>query len=85
MAQTLPTVTVPAGTLHKVRAIDAAVLAGFASSNGEARRLIVGGGFKINDKTEYDPIHATSWRGRDNEGVIKLSLGRKRHVLLKPV
>ncbi|MFZ0775361.1 MAG: tyrosine--tRNA ligase [Xanthobacteraceae bacterium] len=84
LAQTLPTVTVPAGTLHKVRAIDAAVLAGFASSNGEARRLIVGGGFKINDKTENDPIHLL--HGEDvKDGVIKLSLGRKRHVLLKPV
>jgi tyrosyl-tRNA synthetase len=84
LAQTLPTVTVAAGMLHKVRAIDAAVLAGFASSNGEARRLIVGGGFKINDKTEYDPIHLL--HGEDvKDGVIKLSLGRKRHVLLKPV
>ena len=84
LAQTLPTVTVPAGTLHKVRAIDAAVLAGFASSNGEARRLIVGGGFKINDKTELDPIHLL--HGEDvKDGVIKLSLGRKRHVLLKPL
>jgi tyrosyl-tRNA synthetase len=84
LAQTLPTVTVPAGTLHKVRAIDAAVLAGFASSNGEARRLIVGGGFKINDKTENDPIHLL--HGEDvKDGAIKLSLGRKRHVLLKPV
>jgi tyrosyl-tRNA synthetase len=84
LAQTLPTVTVPAGTLHKVRAIDAAVLAGFASSNGEARRLIVGGGFKINDKTESDPIHLL--HGEDvKDGAIKLSLGRKRHVLLKPV
>jgi tyrosyl-tRNA synthetase len=84
LAQTLPTVTVPAGTLHKVRAIDAAVLAGFASSNGEARRLIVSGGFKINDETEFDPIHLL--HGEDvKDGVIKLSLGRKRHVLLKPV
>ena len=84
LAQTLPTVTVAAGTLHKVRAIDAAVLAGFASSNGEARRLIVGGGFKINDKTEYDPIHLL--HGEDvKDGAIKLSLGRKRHVLLRPV
>ncbi|MGB7034150.1 MAG: tyrosine--tRNA ligase [Xanthobacteraceae bacterium] len=84
LAQTLPTVTVPAGTLDKIRAIDAAVLAGFASSNGEARRLIVGGGFKVNDKTEPDPIRLL--HGEDvKDGVIKLSLGRKRHVLLKPV
>src|ERR1700680_1708088 len=43
LAQTLPTVPVAAGELHKLRVIDAAVLAGLASSNGEARRLITGG------------------------------------------
>src|ERR1700681_2309080 len=56
LAQTLPTVSVAAGELHKLRVIDAAVLAGLASSNGEARRLITGGGLKINDKTVHDPI-----------------------------
>jgi tyrosyl-tRNA synthetase len=55
-----------------------------ASSNGEARRLITGGGLKINDKTVHDPIQLL--HGEDvKDGVIKLSLGRKRHVLLKPV
>jgi tyrosyl-tRNA synthetase len=84
LAQTLPTVPVSAGELHKLRVIDAAVLAGLASSNGEARRLISGGGLKINDKTVYDPIQLL--HGEDvKDGVIKLSLGRKRHVLLKPV
>jgi tyrosyl-tRNA synthetase len=84
LATTLPTVTIPAGTLHKVRVIDAAVLAGLASSNGEARRLITGGGLKVNDKTVHDPIQLL--HGEDvKDGVIKLSLGRKRHVLLKPV
>jgi tyrosyl-tRNA synthetase len=84
LAQTLPTVSVPAGELHNLRVIDAAVLAGLASSNGEARRLITGGGLKINDKTVHDPIQLL--HGEDvKDGVIKLSLGRKRHVLLKPV
>src|ERR1700726_398089 len=84
LAQTLPTVSVAAGELHKLRVIDAAVLAGLASSNGEARRLITGGGLKINDKTVHDPIQLL--HGEDvKDGVIKLSLGRKRHVLLKPV
>jgi tyrosyl-tRNA synthetase len=83
LAQTLPTVSVAAGELHKLRVIDAVVLAGLASSNGEARRLITGGGLKINDKTVHDPIHLL--HGEDvKDGVIKLSLGRKRHVLLKP-
>ena len=84
LAQTLPTVSVAAGELHKLRVIDAAVRAGLASSNGEARRLITGGGLKINDKTVHDPIQLL--HGEDvKDGVIKLSLGRKRHVLLKPV
>ena len=84
LAQTLPTVSVAAGELHKLRVIDAAVLAGLASSNGEARRLITGGGLKINDKTVHDPIQL--FHGEDvKDGVIKISLGRKRHVLLKPV
>ncbi|MGD0148259.1 MAG: tyrosine--tRNA ligase [Xanthobacteraceae bacterium] len=84
LAQTLPTVSVAAGELHKLRVIDAVVLAGLASSNGEARRLITGGGLKINDKTVHDPIQLL--HGEDvKDGVIKLSLGRKRHVLLRPV
>jgi tyrosyl-tRNA synthetase len=84
LATTLPTVSVPAGTLHKTRVIDAAVLAGFASSNGEARRLVAGGGLRVNDKPVDDPIQLL--HGDDvKNGVIKLSLGRKRHVLLKPV
>ena len=84
LATTLPTVTIPAGTLHKIRVIDAVVLAGLASSNGEARRLVTGGGLKVNDKTVHDPILLL--HGEDvKNGVIKLSLGRKRHVLLKPV
>src|SRR6202451_1945572 len=84
LAQTLPTVSVAAGELHKIRVIDAVVLAGLASSNGEARRLITGGGLKINDTTVHNPIQLL--HGEDvKDGVIKLSLGRKRHVLLKPV
>jgi tyrosyl-tRNA synthetase len=84
LATTLPTVTVPAGTLHTVRVIDAAVLAGLASSNGEARRLITGGGLRVNDKVVENPVQLL--HGEDvKDGFIKLSLGRKRHVLLKPV
>jgi tyrosyl-tRNA synthetase len=66
-------------------AMVAAQLAGFAKSNGEAARLIDGRGLRVNDiivdrKTMMlTPSHITP------EGVIKLSLGRKRHVLLKPV
>jgi len=83
LVATLPTVEVKDFHPH-MRLVDAAVRAGLASSNGEARRLIRGGGLRINDNVEHDemrlltPEHLT-------DGVIKLSLGRKRHVLLKPV
>jgi tyrosyl-tRNA synthetase len=81
----LPTVEIPAGDLgRKIRVIDAALTAKLVSSNGEARRLIRGGGLKVNDETVYDEVRLL--HGEDvKEGVIKLSLGRKRHVLLKPV
>ena len=86
LAETLPSVEIPGGDLTKgLRVLDAAVRAGLVSSNGEARRLIRAGGLRINDETVGEesllltPEHLTA------EHVIKLSLGRKRHVLLKPV
>src|SRR3977135_3128377 len=58
---------------------------GFVASNGEARRQIKAGGLKVNDKTVSDEKMVLTSRDLTPEGVIKLSLGRKRHVLLKPV
>jgi len=84
LTETLPTVDITGLHRHVVRVIDAAVSAGFASSNGEARRLIRGGGLKVNDETVYDEVRLLT-PGDLRQGVIKLSLGRKRHVLLKPV
>jgi tyrosyl-tRNA synthetase len=86
LAETLPTFEIPRARLEAgLGVLAASVEVGFASSNGEARRHIRGGGLKVNDETVTDekmvltPAHLT------REGVIKLSLGRKRHVLLKPV
>jgi len=85
LGSSLPVVSVPVGDLgRKLRVIDAALLANLVASNGEARRLIRSGGLKVNDETVHDEtqlLHASDARN----GVIKLSLGRKRHVLLKPV
>jgi tyrosyl-tRNA synthetase len=79
----LPTVEVP--DFHpRMRLIDAAVRAGLASSNGEARRLVRGGGLKVNDKTINDEMRLLDSYDVTPQGVIKLSLGKKRHVLLKP-
>jgi tyrosyl-tRNA synthetase len=54
------------------------------ASNGEARRQIKAGGLRVNDKPVTDEKMTLTARDLTPEGVIKLSLGRKRHVLLKP-
>jgi tyrosyl-tRNA synthetase len=65
--------------------LNAFVLAGLVSSNGDARRQIKGGGLKVNDATVTDEKMMLTQSNLTPEGVIKLSLGRKKHVLLKPV
>ena len=86
LATDLPTVELPRGELEAGIGVPAAfVRAGLVSSNGEARRQIKGGGLRVNDKP-VDDERATLGNGDlTEEGVVKLSLGRKRHVLLKPV
>ncbi|GLK72857.1 tyrosine--tRNA ligase [Ancylobacter dichloromethanicus] len=87
IAADLPTVEVPAGEL----ATGIGVLAAFAeksglvASNGEARRQVKGGGLKVNDAAVTDEKAVLTERDLTPEGVIKLSLGKKKHVLLKPV
>ncbi len=83
LSATLPTVEIADFHRH-VRLLDAVVKAGLAASNGEARRLIRGGGLKVNDETVHDEVRLLTPNDLKH-GVIKLSLGRKRHVLLKPV
>ena len=60
------------------------VKAGLVGSNGEARRQIKGGGLRVNDVAVTDEKMVLKSSDLTPEGVIKLSLGRKRHVLLKP-
>jgi tyrosyl-tRNA synthetase len=60
------------------------VRAGLVGSNGEARRQIKGGGLRINDTVVTDEKMMLTPKDITPQGVIKLSLGRKRHVLLKP-
>jgi tyrosyl-tRNA synthetase len=59
------------------------VRAGLVKSTGEARRQVKGGGLKVNDAAVSDERMTLTPRELSPEGVIKLSLGRKQHVLLK--
>lgn len=58
--------------------------AGLAKSNGEARRLIKGGGSRLNDAVVKEELAAVTLSDVNPEGVIKLSAGRKRHALVVP-
>jgi len=59
--------------------------AGLASSNSEARRLVKGGGARINDEKVADENDLVTLAQKTSDGVIKLSAGRKRHALVRPV
>jgi tyrosyl-tRNA synthetase len=86
LAENLPTIELPRAELEQGFGVLAAfVRASLASSNGDARRQIKGGGLKVNDVTVTDEKMVLAATHLTPEGVIKLSLGRKRHVLLKPV
>jgi tyrosyl-tRNA synthetase len=56
-----------------------------AASNGEARRLIKGGGARLNDDRVGDEKAVVTLADVNTDGVIKLSAGRKRHALVRPV
>jgi len=86
LAETLPTIEVKRADLKKgIGVLTANVQAGFVVSTSEARRQIKGGGLKVNDVTVTDDKMVLTLKDLTPEGVIKLSLGRKRHVLLRPV
>ena len=59
-------------------------LAGLVNSNGEGRRLIKGGGARLNDVSISSEDKIISLDDAGTAGSIKLSAGKKRHVLLKP-
>jgi tyrosyl-tRNA synthetase len=83
-AEGLPTVEIAAAELAAgLGVLNAFVKAGLVKSNGEARRQIAGGGLRVNDVAVADEKAALTPKDV-SAGVIKLSLGKKRHVLLKP-
>ncbi len=83
--EALPQVALPHDTLERgMPAFELFVKSGLASSNSEARRLIKGGGARINDAVVGGEMQAVSLADLDAEGRIKLSAGRKRHALVRP-
>jgi tyrosyl-tRNA synthetase len=86
LGASLPTVQLPRAELKAgIGVLAAFVKAGLASSNGEVRRAIANNAIMINDVRVTSDKAAIGETDLTAEGVVKLSLGRKRHVLLKPV
>ncbi len=86
IAESLPTLTVPRAELEAgIGVLSLFVKAALVASNGEARRQIKGGGLRVNDAPVTDEKLVIDAKLLTPEGVIKLSLGRKKHVLLRPV
>ncbi|MBH0239153.1 tyrosine--tRNA ligase [Methylobrevis albus] len=80
----LPTVAIAAGDLEAgLGVLTAFVRAGLVASNGEARRALDGGALKVNDAAVTDARATLTAADLNADRVIKLSFGRKKHVLLK--
>ena len=83
IAENLPSVEIGAAEIEAgIGVLSAFVKAGLVTSTGEARRQIKGGGLKVNGETITDERALIGPRDV-NLGAVKLSLGRKRHILLK--
>jgi tyrosyl-tRNA synthetase len=85
IAENLPTVEISRAELEGgIGVLTLFVKAGLVASNGEARRQIKGGGLRVNDIAVTDEKLALTPNDLTPEGVIKMSLGKKRHVLVRP-
>ncbi len=86
LGASLPTVELPRGEIAAgLGVLTAFVRAGLASSNGEVRRAIANTAIMVTDARVTSDKATIGETDVTADGVVKLSLGRKRHVLLKPV
>lgn len=86
LAESLPTFELPRAELEKgFGVLNANTYVGFVASTSEARRQIKGGGIRVNDVPVTDEKRLLTLADLTPEGVIKLSSGKKRHVLIRPV
>ena len=85
LAENLPSVEIARSELDAgIGLLALLVKAGFAASNGEARRHVQGGAIRINDKAVTDERMSIGSAEITADGVIKVSMGKKKHVLVRP-
>ena len=80
----LPSFDIPSGELAAgIPVLDLYIKAGLAASKGEARKLVQGGGARVNDEKVDDPALTVNDEALSADGYIKLSAGKKRHALIR--
>ncbi|MFO1158271.1 MAG: tyrosine--tRNA ligase [Reyranellaceae bacterium] len=85
-ADALPTIDLPRARLAAgIAAFELLHEAGLAESRNEARKLIKGGGGRLNDQPIDADTATVGERDLDASGTLKLSAGRKRHVLVRAI
>ncbi|MGP4802419.1 tyrosine--tRNA ligase [Agrobacterium cavarae] len=85
LSDNLPSIEVPKTDLEAgIGLLSLIVRAGLAASNGEARRHVQGGAVRINDENVSDERKLIGSGEVTADGVIKLSLGKKKHILVRP-
>ena len=86
VGEALPTIEVPRTELAAgIPVFELLQRAGLAASGGDSRRLIKGGGGRLNDVVVKNELQPATLADVSAEGTIKLSAGRKRHALVRPV
>jgi tyrosyl-tRNA synthetase len=86
LSSALPTVEIAKAEFDAgIGVLTAFVKAGLVASTGEARRQVKGGGLRLNDANVTDERAVLAAADLTGDGVVKLSLGKKKHILLKPV
>ena len=85
ISEDLPSVSVSKAALASgIGVLNLVVLAGLAKSNGEARRHIQGNAIKVNDQPIQDALVSADLSWLNDDGVMKVSMGKKKHILVKP-
>jgi len=85
LAESLPTVEIPQAEIEAgIGVLNAVVRAGLAATNGEVRRAIANNAIRVNDALVTDDRAVIGSTDVTAQGVIKISFGRKKHVLLRP-
>lgn len=83
-AADLPSIALPSSEFAGLGVLTAFVKAGLVPSTGEARRQVKAGGLRVNDVVVSDERALLGQADLTQDGVVKLSFGKKKHVLLRP-